>query len=269
MSQPPYSGYPGPGQPPPAGYQGQPPPPPGYYPDPNQPPPGYYPTQSPPPQPAPLPPNNVPPKQENLTWRIVVLIIAWALIPLALIVMLIWNARVNDENARPAATPTLAPSPTQSFLQPTVATRPTVAPTSAATVIATVLPSSRGKIGQIVTQNGYLVTVNNIERNSSFSALSTAKAGNIFVAVDVTVASGKAKGVSSNLLYCSIKDSQGFKYAPTLAGKDPSLASQNDIAQNDKVRGWATFEVPQNATGLSFEYIPLSLDNTLISIDLN
>jgi len=148
-----------------------------------------------------------------------------------------------------------------------VATNPTVA--AAARTTAVSVANSKGKVGETLSQNGYLVTVNKVERANSFSTVTKAKEGKELVAVDVTIQSDADKGVSSNLLYCTLKDSDGFKYNVQIFSKDPTLAGQNDIPKGDKVRGWATFEVPIGAKGLVFEYKPLSFTgNVLLSVSL-
>lgn len=125
-----------------------------------------------------------------------------------------------------------------------------------------------GKIGETVAQDGYLITVNGVERAESFGAGGKAKDGNIMVAVDITVGSDKDKGVSSNGLNCNLKDSQGFKYSGAIFGvKNPLLPGQNDIPKGDKVRGWVTFEVPKTATGLTLEYTEL-FGGVLVKINL-
>lgn len=144
----------------------------------------------------------------------------------------------------------------------------TVAPTSGGQVAAqsnsnstSTSTSKLGKVGETIALNGYTLTINKVEKSENFDPSSTfgkAKDGNMFLAVDITIGSNKAKGVSSNGLYASLKDSQGYKYDLAIFGaKDPSLAGENDIPVGDKVRGWVTFEVPKTATGFIFEYAQL------------
>jgi hypothetical protein len=131
---------------------------------------------------------------------------------------------------------------------PTVRSIPT--PTS--------IPQSvKGRIGQTLSQNGYIITVNQAEKSQSYGDYKKAKPGNIFLAVDITIQSDKDKGVSVSTFEATLKDGQGFKYDATFLGKDPQLATQNDLPKGEKIRGWVTFEVPQTARGFTLEYKPI------------
>jgi hypothetical protein len=129
--------------------------------------------------------------------------------------------------------------------------------TTASNVAPSVVSSNIGKIGQTVSKNGYLVTVNGVDTSLNFSGADYGKAkdGYAFIAIDITVGSTKDKGVSSNGLSCSLKDDKGFDFDETIIGyKKPLLPGENDIPSGGKARGWVTFEVPQNAAGLILEY---------------
>lgn len=115
----------------------------------------------------------------------------------------------------------------------------------------------KGRMGDTLTQNGYIVTINSAEKSESYGDFRKAKDGYIFLAVDITIQSDKAKDISSSVVQASLKDGQGFTYDATWVGKDPQLASKNDIPKGDKVRGWVTFEVPKTAKGFTLEYTGL------------
>jgi hypothetical protein len=78
--------------------------------------------------------------------------------------------------------------------------------------------------------------------------------GKKWIAVLAEIEGIAATGASYNPLFFTVRDSDGFEYAFTLFGKEPSLKSSNDLAPGDKVRGWVTFEVPKSATGLTLRY---------------
>jgi hypothetical protein len=140
---------------------------------------------------------------------------------------------------------------------------PTAIPTIRSIPTPTLAPQAiKGKTGDTLSQNGYIVTVNQAEKSTSYGDYDKAKDGFIFVAVDVTIQSDKASGVSVNGFYCSLKDGQGFKYSQSFSSKQPSLKSQNDLPKGEKIRGWVTFEVPKTAQGFTFEYNPLDFLNT-------
>lgn len=78
--------------------------------------------------------------------------------------------------------------------------------------------------------------------------------GNKWVAVLVEIEGINPEGATYNPFYFSIKDGNGFEYNFSAFGKEPSLQSGNDLAPGKKVRGWVTFEVPEDATGLVVSY---------------
>jgi hypothetical protein len=162
-------------------------------------------------------------------------------------------------------------SPTRSALSSNQSTAPTALPTIRSIPTPTALPQPvKGKIGDTLSQNGYIITVNSAEKSEKYGDYSVAKNGNIFLAADITIQSDKDKDISANIFQVSLKDNQGYKYDIAFSGKSPQLASQNDIPKGDKVRGWVTFEVPKNVKGFTLEYKGLfELTNpTLISFVL-
>lgn len=159
------------------------------------------------------------------------------------------------------STPTIISTPTESdnpiVEQPTVE-QPTAVP-----------ENPIGKVGETVTQGGYSITLANVETATQYSDFITAAAGNKFLSVEIVVQSGAASDVSVNPLYAKIKDSSGYEYTTSLLGKEPALKSQNDLPNGELVRGWITFEVPENASGFIFTYEPLSFTTTVrIRFDL-
>ncbi len=139
-----------------------------------------------------------------------------------------------------------------------VATETAPAPTQA----------SLAQIGQPVTQDGYRLTVTNIETATSYGYFS-ADPGKQFLSVELLIESGAPSGVNVNPFYVSIKDLNGYTYNTSVFGKDPSLASQNDLPQGEIARGWITFEVPTDAHGFVLTYEPIAFGNTVrIRVDL-
>jgi hypothetical protein len=146
----------------------------------------------------------------------------------------------------------------------------TAAPVSTAIPAPTNTPasSSLAKVGEPVTQEGYQLTVTNVEFSNAYGYAS-ATAGMHFLAVEILIVSDAASNVNVNPFYATVKDSDGYSYTSYLMGKDPALTSQNDLAQGDKMRGWVTFQVPLTAHGFVFNYKPISIFNTVdIRVDL-
>lgn len=126
-----------------------------------------------------------------------------------------------------------------------------------------------GKLGDTISQDGYIITLANIETATQYGDFIKAESGKKFIAVELIIESGANTGVSANLFYVSIKDASGYKYDAAMMGKEPLLSSQNDIPLGEKIRGWVTFEIPETATGLVLAYEPLSFGtNTRIRFDL-
>jgi Domain of unknown function (DUF4352) len=140
------------------------------------------------------------------------------------------------------------------------------APAATDTAPAAVL----GHVGETVTQGDYSVTLVSLETATEYSGFAVEKSGDEFLAVELIVQSGAKTGVNVSPLDVSIKDSDGFTYTGTLLGKTPNLPVQNDVPQGEKVRGWATIEIPAQAKGLVLIYEPLlsSESNVKIRFDL-
>jgi hypothetical protein len=114
--------------------------------------------------------------------------------------------------------------------------------------------ASVGSIGKPVIQQGYNLTVNDVITGQTES-------GEPYIAVDVTLTSESDEDVNSNPLYAKLKSDKGYVYNPTFFGvQEPSLDAMNDIPKGEQVRGWITFEVPNEEDGgnYTFEYRPLT-----------
>lgn len=119
------------------------------------------------------------------------------------------------------------------------------------------------QVGQVIDQGMYSLIINAVEEGETYSPYLNPDSGNHYVAVDLTIASKADEGVSVNEFNAVLKDSEGYQYRPTYTGKDPQLGAENDLPLGDKVRGWITFEVPDSAEGLMFEYHPFNLKRAI------
>jgi hypothetical protein len=89
------------------------------------------------------------------------------------------------------------------------------------------------------------VTLVAIDWNAKTDFLKPDK-GDRYVAVRVLY-EGIQDGSSYNPFNWSAVDLEGFEHDTLLAGgKDPALASSNDLPAGRKAQGWVTFEVPNN-----------------------
>ncbi len=155
----------------------------------------------------------------------------------------------------PTNTPTLPlPSPT-STLTPALPT-PVSAPTKPPTTVAPKPASNVGKIKETVMQGGYLMTVNTLEKAASFNPAFRASSGNILVAVEVVIESGKDSEVNVSPVYFSLRDNQGGSYVFRPGAREPGLKIQNNLPKGAKQSGWIVFETSASAKGLRLEYSP-------------
>jgi len=116
-----------------------------------------------------------------------------------------------------------------------------------------------GKIGEAVKKDGYVITVNGTERVKGL--------GSSALALDVTIASDKEKGVDAGSIYAKIKDADGKTYTLAAGGKQPSLEGKSDLPKGQSVRGWISFNVPEGTNGLVLEY--QALGGPLLKVNLS
>lgn len=130
-------------------------------------------------------------------------------------------------------------------------------------------PVTRAQMGDTVSLDGYSMVANEVEDPAPEGILYTATEGTKLVAVNITLANDSAtEPLSTNLLYATLIDSDGFTYTPELAGRDEQLQVV-DLNQGEKVRGWISFEIPEDATPavIKYEVRPFSGDSMESSLD--
>jgi hypothetical protein len=120
------------------------------------------------------------------------------------------------------------------------------------------IKSTIGKVGDTISQGGYIITVVNAETATSYGEIDKPESGNIFVGVEIIIESAADTGVSVNPYFCTLTDGDARSYNPSFVGNDPLLSSQNDLPKGEKMRGWVTFEVPETAKDFLFLYEPIS-----------
>ena len=77
--------------------------------------------------------------------------------------------------------------------------------------------------------------------------------GNIFYFILIYIKNIGYDSESYNVWNCTIKDSEGYSYTPTFWWPTPQL-SAGELADDEVVRGYVTFEIPQYAKGLKLHY---------------
>jgi len=153
---------------------------------------------------------------------------------------------------------------------------PTQPPRSQLIVVTTTPPGvisedPQGKIGDQVVADNFSVTVVSVEEFKDYS-LSKPEPRNLFLAVELLVQSNDPIGIDVNPLFARIQDTSGNIYAAVFGGKGPMLETRmgaNQLLEEEEVRGWVTFEIPENAKDLMLVYQPVSLTSDVnVRIDL-
>jgi hypothetical protein len=107
------------------------------------------------------------------------------------------------------------------------------------------------KIGDSVTFNDLVITLNSVEDNKGDKFLKPAE-GNIYKIVDVTLENkGTEEKTVSSVLHTSMADSDGYTYTMTIT---TFIKTQLDgsVPAGRKLRGQVAYEVPTDAKGLEF-----------------
>lgn len=160
----------------------------------------------------------------------------------------------------PAATPTLPPAATS-------APAPTEAPMAAPTNIAEPqqaeptqppAPAVQGsyKIGDVISLGDYVLVILGWDTVPG-SEYNQPEAGNRFVAVEALVANNSAETLAvSTLLQMNLKDDTGqnydASYLATMGLGGGGLDGQ--MVPGEVLRGYAGFEIPENAQGFEFAF---------------
>jgi serine/threonine-protein kinase len=134
--------------------------------------------------------------------------------------------------------------------------------------------STSGKVGDTIGANGYLMTVNKtetadtVDMGGSFGKIK-AGAGKKFVALELTFESLSSQGININRNGATLKDSESIRYEATGRAREPELVFISNLPKGTKVRGWVTFEIPQTANGLTFEYQPIAGTKVSLQVTLD
>lgn len=128
---------------------------------------------------------------------------------------------------------------------------------------------SEFKVGDQVKLGDITFTVNEyLDNYLSDNQFERPASGNRYVAVDVKIDN---TGNSSEYIYLSnfnIQDANAYKYeAKWYEIKAPGLKS-GDVAKGNSLRGWVTFEVPNEATGLKLSFSPGFWSSKEIKVNL-
>ena len=125
-----------------------------------------------------------------------------------------------------------------------------------------------GKAGEKIIAEDYILTVISVEKTKQISPAINASEGKAFLSVEMIIESKNKTGIDINSSYTRVKDSKDYEYNSSLNGKEPTLKSQTNLPLGEKVRGWVTFEIPEDAKDFTLIYQTLIPTRTRISIVL-
>ena len=109
-------------------------------------------------------------------------------------------------------------------------------------------------VGQTAQSTDYAITLRNVKECPVEPAFKP-KQGYIKLGVEVEIEGTGKREVPVNPFYATITDSNGYPYNCTFGGCEPPLENVR-IRNGEGAKGWITFEIPQQATGLTLEYSP-------------
>ena len=184
------------------------------------------------------------------------------LVPVLVFVLLLLGALACGQSTPTQEPPPSAPTPPASQTQPPPE-EPTSVPAAAATPTDTAVPTpaptdtpepEARHLGDVLEDKGYLLCALAVEDPATRPGLFyEAEAGKKLVAVQFIVGNVSGETMSSNVLYATLVDSDGFAY-----GADSGIVEDSiellDVGPGEKVRGWAGFIVPEGSIPASLKY---------------
>lgn len=126
-----------------------------------------------------------------------------------------------------------------------------------------------GKFGEKISVGNYNITVVNTDVIKQDRKGTESTEGKKLVSVEVVIESENDYGVNIDPQYIRLKDSNFYEYSQTTNGKETSLKTNTNLPKGEKVRGWITFEVFENAKGLIFIYQTSTYDTKKVYIKLD
>lgn len=126
------------------------------------------------------------------------------------------------------------------------------------------------KIGDAIKLGDYVVSVATLQDPyKSTNQYMGPKAGNRLVAVEVTYQNNtQDKSIDYNPFDWKLFDSQGYNFQSGFTdSKEPTLSS-GTLNPSGKVRGWITFEVPNDSKQFKIQFVPSFLGNDNVEVQL-
>lgn len=120
--------------------------------------------------------------------------------------------------------------------------------------LSIVPPEPDLKLGDTYEQFGYSLTAMGIEDPATPGMIYDPRTGHKLVAVDIIVSNESGESHTVNPLNSVLVDSNGYVYTTELGGRDDQIATL-DISSGEKVRGWVSFTIPEEASPYIVKYL--------------
>jgi len=114
-------------------------------------------------------------------------------------------------------------------------------------------PVPESKLGDTVEQYGYSLAALAVEDPALPGTFTQPKNGYKLVAIEIALGNISGDTLSVNPLFTVLVDTNGYVYKPELAVGDEQLAPL-DINPGEKIRGWVTFMIPEDASPYIIKY---------------
>lgn len=158
----------------------------------------------------------------------------------------------SEPTATPTTEPTVTPEPTAT-LEPTATPEPTKIP----------------ELGEVATAFGYSLSALKVEDPASKPGIFyEPEDGKKLIGVEFIVGNISGETVSTNVLYATLVDSEGFAYGAESGAVEDSITLL-DITPGERVSGWAGFIIPEEANPASLKYAINGSSDEVLQVSLS
>jgi hypothetical protein len=158
---------------------------------------------------------------------------------------------------RPVATQTEAPTPAAQVVQgaSSTSTPESAGPTSEAPPPSGTGGPVRGKVGERIESAGFVVTVLSVhdEPDPDLANILDLNEDQRYIATEVLLENETPDGFFYGGSQFRLKDNEDFEYVATLDYRQPGIGL-GTIVPGERVRGFLSFIVPKEASGLNLTY---------------
>lgn len=109
------------------------------------------------------------------------------------------------------------------------------------------------KLGEVVEKAGYSLSATSVEDPAKPGSIYKQKNGYKLIAVEIIFGNVSGDTVAANPLDAFLVDNNGFVYSAELGGRDGQLVVAK-LNPGEKVKGWVSFTIPNDAAPASIKY---------------